>query len=107
MTPAWLRFQSAATKREWSGRPLSNAGELNAEDECDLDALRYSFLPVIHDHCDVLRITHNAGHKPGHGKPRLLFNHGAPMKDTDFTWDEFQRGCRLPFPRILWRLVIF
>ena len=76
---------------------MENAGELNAEDECDLDALRYSFLPVIREHCDILRITHNAGHKPGHGKPRLLFNRGAPPQDTTITWDEFQRGCRLPF----------
>ena len=76
---------------------MERSGDLNPADECDLDALRYAFLEGIQEECDVFRATHNSGHKNKRGKPKVLFNQGAPARPTEFSWTDVRHGSRLPF----------
>ena len=79
---------------------MEHDGDLNIADACDLDALRFAFLPAIQDECDIFRATHNHAHK-GHrgGKPLILFNRAEPARTTDWDSEDFLlgHGTRLPF----------
>ena len=76
---------------------MERDGILNLMDQCDLDALRYAYLPAIQRELDMFREAHNKGYKRGRGKPIVLYNRAEPERECDIELQELHIPTRLPF----------
>ena len=76
---------------------MEQDGILNIMDQCDLDALRYAYLPVIQRELNVFREAHNKGAKRGKRPPAVLYNRAEAERECDVELEEIHIPSRLPF----------